>query len=191
MGWHWWETSGLVDVPTDLRCGIQTCIDLDWTTSGYTDISTAPEKAQESLKNPTWGEALNCTFQQSYLDQAFQSGACSSEGLAQIWWCPESLWQLFSCLVHSSHKDCSIFLCILLLNISKDSSERDKLRVNSTWMNKTLQTEHCCWSLNREIFWLHHLIQHTRDNELYSTCNTPSFLLLLAIGHCKPLEFMG
>jgi len=99
--------------------------------------------------------------------------ACSAEGFAEICWSSEILWHLFSCLVHRLFKDCLVCLGIIL-NTSKDYSERDILRVNS-WINKTLQNEHCCWSRNTEIFWLHHLIGHTRDNEFYGTCNILSF----------------
>lgn len=137
----------------------------------------AAEKAQESLKIPTQRKTLSYAFGASSnltWIKLFRRVGLFSWRICKdlvIHWNPIASLQLPGPLFIQR------LLSLLgyhVLNTSKDSSERDILRVNSGWINKTLQNEHCCWSLNVEILWLHHLIQHTWDNKFYGTCNTLS-----------------
>lgn len=131
----------------------------------------ASEKAQESLKSPATLLEHTETLPEPNSSEGW---AYSAEGCARIQF-SENLLHLFCCMVCCFFKDCSVFLAIMFKYLQKICSKRDILRVNGGWINKTLQSKHCHWSLNTEIFWSHHLIQCTWDNEFYGICNVPSF----------------
>lgn len=184
MGWHWWETLGLAG-STHWPKMWDLNKHLGWSTSGHTGIGRAPEKAQESLKSPTSRKASSYAFGASSNPtwiKLFRRVGLFSWRICKdlvILWNPMASLQLPGPLF--TQRLLSLLEYHVLLNISKDSSERDILRVNS-WINKTFQNEHCCWSLNMEIFWLYHLMTHTGQWILRYLQHS---LLLLANGHCN------
>lgn len=179
MGWHWWDTVGSA-VPAYWPVSYMCDLSLYWQVFGSL-VKREEAEPQKRLRNQ-WRVQLGRRTPATLLEHteilpgpnSSEGWAYSAEGCARIQF-SENLLHLFSCMVLCFFKDCSVFLAIVFKYLQKMCSKRNIVRVNSGWINKTLQSKHCHWSLNTEIFWSHHLIWCTQDNEFYGTCNIPSF----------------